>query len=247
MKRQPGIYKLTNTINNKVYVGQALNMSSRWAGHKRSFHNGTMCNPHLFAAITKYGIENFKFEIIEAIPDSPEVKTILNEREQFYIKDYQSMDPAKGYNKDSGGSRGLASEETKQKLKDTWKNGKRKTPVFTEESLKKRNDALLCANAARKGLPGPKFGPPSEETKQKISQANKGKPSWRKGVPLSAETKQKISQANKGKAPSRKGAVLSEETKQKMSQSHKNKIISDETREKMREAALLRWKNEEKI
>jgi hypothetical protein len=84
---------------------------------------------------------------------------------------------------------------------------------------------------------------PSEETKQKISQAHKGKTPWNKGKSLSEETRQKLSQAHKGKTPWNKGKPRSEETRQKISQAlmgekhpQYGKPHSEETKQKMSQA-----------
>ena len=69
----------------------------------------------------------------------------------------------------------------------------------------------------------------SEETRKKMSEANKGKPSWMKGKHLSAESCKKISEANKGKH-------RSAETRKKLSEVRKGKHHSEETRKKMSEA-----------
>ena len=93
----------------------------------------------------------------------------------------------------------------------------------------------------------------SEETKQKMSEAQKGKTAWNKGKKLSEEHKIKISKGKKGKHRSeetkqkiskgKKGKKLSEETKQKMSETHKGKTTwmkgkhhSEETKQKIGEA-----------
>ena len=69
----------------------------------------------------------------------------------------------------------------------------------------------------------------SEETKRKISESHKGKPSHLKGKPKSEETKRKLSESMKGNA-------LSEETKRKMSEPRKGKHHSEETKRKMSES-----------
>lgn len=61
--------------------------------------------------------------------------------DKYFIGVFDSTNPDCGYNKDTGGSRGLATEETRQKMKDTYRNGTRKVPVFTEESRQKQNRA----------------------------------------------------------------------------------------------------------
>ena len=92
-----GIYKITNQINNKCYIGQSINIEDRWQYHKAPSH----WDPKviLYAAFLKYGIENFTFEIIEYTSGD---KQTLNEREKYWIEYYQSY-TNKGYNATKGG------------------------------------------------------------------------------------------------------------------------------------------------
>lgn len=83
----------------------------------------------------------------------------------------------------------------------------------------------------------------TEESKQKMSQKQKGRPSYWKGKHLTEEAKQKISDANKGKTAWNKGKSWSEESKQKMSESHKGQVsqnkgktISEELKRKISNA-----------
>jgi group I intron endonuclease len=64
-----GIYKITNLISNKVYVGSAINLSNRKATHFYKLRNNTHGNPHLQNAFNKYKEENFVFQIIEIVED----------------------------------------------------------------------------------------------------------------------------------------------------------------------------------
>lgn len=79
-----GIYKITNRINQKCYVGQtSAGMAVRWKQHaKRGTGAETPNNNKLYPAMLKYGIENFTFEVIEECS-----KELLNEREQYW-QDY---------------------------------------------------------------------------------------------------------------------------------------------------------------
>ena len=89
-----GIYKITNQLNNKPYIGQSIDIARRWSEHKsRAFEKNANCyyNP-LYCAIRKYGINNFKFEVIEEC-----LVEDLNEREKYYIKSFNSQIPY-GYN-----------------------------------------------------------------------------------------------------------------------------------------------------
>lgn len=86
-----GIYKITNLINNKIYIGQSVNIERRWQEHIYQNRNSA-----IHQAIKKYGIENFIFEIIEECSQSQ-----LDEREIFWIKYFNSYE--NGYNLTPGG------------------------------------------------------------------------------------------------------------------------------------------------
>jgi predicted RNA-binding Zn-ribbon protein involved in translation (DUF1610 family) len=95
-----GIYKITNKINNKCYVGQSDNIKRRWKDHKKDafWQNGDCYEYPLYRAIRKYGVENFYFEVLEECPFDK-----LNEREIYYIALYQSNNREFGYNQNEGG------------------------------------------------------------------------------------------------------------------------------------------------
>lgn len=90
-----GIYKIQNKINNKVYIGQSINIETRWRHHK-SYPLSSSHYP-IYRAFNKYGLENFDFSIIELCSVNE-----LNEKEIYYIKKYNSY--YKGYNQTTGGS-----------------------------------------------------------------------------------------------------------------------------------------------
>lgn len=90
------IYKITNDINNKVYIGKTeKTVEQRFKQHCRESHFSRANRRPLYAAMNKYGIEHFKVETIEET-NSPE------EREQFWIKEYNSYGST-GYNATKGG------------------------------------------------------------------------------------------------------------------------------------------------
>ena len=85
------IYKITDTINNKIYIGQSNNPQHRWISHKSHARNNEYIGVSaLYDAIRAHGEENFIFEIIGWYED-------YNEKEKYYIKLYNSMIP-NGYN-----------------------------------------------------------------------------------------------------------------------------------------------------
>ena len=89
-----GIYKITNTINNKIYIGQSVHIKKRWSEHKSYY---TDSQTPLYKAMQKYGVEYFDFEIIEECSIAE-----LDEKEQYYIQEFNSLVP-NGYNIQLGG------------------------------------------------------------------------------------------------------------------------------------------------
>ena len=130
MKKKSGIYKITNIINDKVYVGSAVNINYRFKTHKRLLNNNKHFNTHLQSSYNKNGKENFKFEIIELVNED-----VLLERETFWISFMMSNNPDYGYNKRLIVNSNLGiklSEETKKKLRESHLGHKR-----TDEANKK--------------------------------------------------------------------------------------------------------------
>ena len=77
-----GIYKITNTLNQKVYIGQAVNIAERWKQHiKRALGAEPLTQNKLYPAMQKDGVWNFTFEIVEVCD-----KSKLSEREQYWQK-----------------------------------------------------------------------------------------------------------------------------------------------------------------
>lgn len=88
-----GIYKITNILDNKVYIGSSNNILNRFAGHKMKLRKNCHENNYLQNSWNKYGEENFKFDIIEEC-----LKNLLEQREQYWVNFYQSDKRDFGYN-----------------------------------------------------------------------------------------------------------------------------------------------------
>lgn len=100
-----GIYKIENKINQKVYIGQSINIEKRWVAHKNTASNkySLSYDYPLYRAIRKYGLKNFEFSVIE------ECNILsLNEREIYWIDYYNSSNKNFGYNLTLGGSHSSA-------------------------------------------------------------------------------------------------------------------------------------------
>ena len=91
------VYKITNKINQKCYIGSSIRVNKRWQQHINDANNpnNEKYNYPLYQAFRKYGLENFTFEVIEeCLPKE------LNQKEIDYISLYESYPPdnGKGYN-----------------------------------------------------------------------------------------------------------------------------------------------------
>lgn len=91
------IYKITNTLNDKVYIGQTIKtVEKRFTQHKNNSNKEYFSQIVLYKAFNKYGIENFICEEIEEVPNDK-----LDEREKYWIEYYDSY--FNGYNSTLGG------------------------------------------------------------------------------------------------------------------------------------------------
>ena len=98
-----GIYKYQNKINNKIYIGQSINLEARKYGHKSSAFNkkANDYNSQFHQAVRKYGWDNFDYEVIATLTPEEYTKETLNKLEIFFIKYYDSYH--NGYNATEGG------------------------------------------------------------------------------------------------------------------------------------------------
>lgn len=80
-----GIYLIKNKLTDECYVGQSVNIANRFANHRNNFKTKKYA---LYSDMRHYGPDNFEFSVIEQCS-----KSMLDEREMFWIKDYQ----ARGY------------------------------------------------------------------------------------------------------------------------------------------------------
>ncbi len=184
MKTKTVIYSITNIINNKKYVGSAVNYKIRWVRHLSELKHNRHHSVYLQNAYKKYGKENFVFEILEYVN---EINELIN-REQFWIDEINpeyNMTLIAGLKSHLGMKR---SEETKKKISEALKGKK-----ISEEHKKKISYAKKGVKIDGSNMNKDKKGKSlSENHKTKISIGNTGKE-------LNCETKNKISQTLKSK------------------------------------------------
>lgn len=88
------IYKITNKINGKIYIGETtVSLEERWRDHCKDGANGNHNKSVLHDAIHKYGADNFTIEQIDEVPNEQRF-----EKETEYILKYQSLVSQHGYN-----------------------------------------------------------------------------------------------------------------------------------------------------
>jgi group I intron endonuclease len=90
-----GIYKITNIVNGKFYIGSSKNIDFRWNDHKQWLRGNYHNNPKLQHAWNKYGEDKFTFEIIEET--DADQKTLF-ERENHYLSTLKPYERIIGYN-----------------------------------------------------------------------------------------------------------------------------------------------------
>lgn len=113
-----GIYKITNQVNGKCYIGQSHNINERWVKHRsRAYQiNDINYDCYFYRAIRKYGLEHFSFEILEECSSEE-----LSKREMYYISFYDSFNPEHGYNMTMGGEGRLVQD--RNRVLELWNQG----------------------------------------------------------------------------------------------------------------------------
>lgn len=170
-----GIYIIKCNANNKVYIGQSINLSQRLNEHKNKLIRGVHNNKHLQNAFNKYGQKTFIFDVLEVLQEENYNKEKLNILEIEYISKFESNKRNKGFNIENGGnSVGKIGEETKKKISLALKGNHNNTNAW----LGKHH---------------------TEETKKLLSTQRKGKISHLKGKKQSTEHIQKRIECQKGR------------------------------------------------
>ena len=180
IKNESGIYEIRNKINNKRYIGQSLHVKTRISKHISLLKKGEHQNKHLQNSWNKYGKENFHFSVLEYCSVD-----MLDEKEDYYIAQYQSNNDQYGFNYriDNKTNRGLKwSEEQREKMtlaieinpwyrnhiiplstmQKAWEANKNKT--WTQEERQRHSEILTGTKV-------------SDTSNMKLAQQGEGNPS----------------------------------------------------------------------
>ena len=136
------IYLATNTTNGKVYVGKVefpRTINDRWKEHLKEGRklkrlrqrnpNKKVWDTHLNNAIAKYKETVWNLKKIDDAYSNEE----LNEKETFWIKKYDSLNPKKGYNMTEGGDGGKLREEVKEKIRNSVIKKYKEDPTYRKK------------------------------------------------------------------------------------------------------------------
>jgi len=197
--KKSGIYQIRNTVNGKFYIGSAIDFSKRFCVHYNRLINNKHCNIHLQNAWNLYGHESFEFIIIEFCE-----KSILLEREQYYLDLLTPYDSQIGYNICK---------------KSTSRMGVKEDPRTTEKRREIQKEVMSRQDVRQKIL----LTNRTEETRIKRSLASSGR-KWNdlskkifsekkkdaifKSGGFSEQTRERMSISKKGKSPSNIKSVI---------------------------------------
>lgn len=237
------IYKITNQINSKIYIGQDKHNNPNYLGSGKILH----------LAFKKYGTENFIKEIIEEC----ESKEHLDERERYWINFYKSTDRNIGYNIALGGKGGdtISNHPDRDLIRQKhseWmqENNPTRGRKKSEDEIERWKDSFIGKYT---GENSPNFGKKhNDDSKIKMSEARK---KWHENLTEEERNNisKKISEANTGKESywkgknndthsewmkqnnPMKGKTHTDEVKQRISEANK-KPKSEETKRKLSEA-----------
>lgn len=216
-----GVYKITHIGSGKSYIGISKNIHRRWVQHK-SWVNTKNRRSAIYAAMQKYGIDAFSWQVIEQCDADS-----LEDRERHWIVVFDTFN--NGYNLTAGGEYNKeVSVETRKRMSKA-QTGKKQSKETIDKRISRGKNHYRYGVAVseetkekiRKSLTGKKQDP---AVTAKIAKSNTGKKMSPEAIEKSriARTGIKFTeQARKNLSEARKGSKSSEETKRKMSESRK--------------------------
>ena len=188
------IYRITNMINNKYYIGSAESFARREWQHKYKLKKGEHTNPHLQASWDKYGEDAFVFEILEDVPEGETTFDVENK----YLHVHVGLPECYNVNTDAIGMRtGIRmSEATKQQLSANRK-GKHAGLEHYRYGQTVSSEVRQKIGDTQRGVAKPER---TEEHRRNLSIANAGNQNWL-GKTHTEESKNKLRRAILARLP----------------------------------------------
>ena len=228
-----GIYKITCTVNGKIYIGSAVNLNRRWYEHQLYLQKHKHHNQHLQRAWDAYGQDAFTFEIMELV-----MPFVLFDRENYWLKTLKPYNHKIGFNIGHKAESGMAGREHSVETRAKISAANKGKIVPKEQAIK--------AALAHTGL---KRSPETKE-KMRLAAIERNK---------SPEYIAKIVAANTGKKRSpetcanigngKRGKKFSPEARARMSEArkgNKNALGTKQSLETIAKKNATRKRNQEK-
>lgn len=202
-----GIYKITNLINQKVYIGQSDRLNDREREHFYRLNRNEHHNEHLQRAFNKYGKDNFIFECVEQTAD-------LDNREIHWINEYGGINSKLNYNlKDPLSKEWSDYTRVKQSKSMIGEKNPNFGRIWTQEQKDKLSSDRIgisfeermgkeLADLAKINMRNSQLGRKhTQEVKDKISKANQGEnnPAWGMGEKQAGEKNHMWGKPNKNR------------------------------------------------
>ena len=137
-----GIYMIKNVSNEKVYIGQSIDITQRFCLHRYRLRRNIHENPRLQQSWNKHGEDSFVFSILEECDSSS-----LDEKETYYISLYNSYHC--GYNRATGGKQNYTYNNPAKEI--CTASGRKNLQTLHEKKLSEKNKCLICGKETKDG------------------------------------------------------------------------------------------------
>lgn len=186
-----GTYRILNTTTNQFYIGSCKRFKERWPQHLKTLETGKHSNKFLLNSFQKHGPSAFVFEVLEVIDGSREER--LTKEQLLLDQFYDHQQSCYNLKKDASSREGFGVKDQKSQQEKIANN-----PRIVATQFKPGAEHPFA------GSVGPNKGKVfSEDARLNMSKAHLGKPGYWQGKPRSEETKQKIRNALKGRKKER--------------------------------------------
>jgi group I intron endonuclease len=226
------IYKITNMLNDKIYIGQSIDKKGRWKQHKYSAKRDEPVQ-YIHHAMKKYGVENFKFEVIDFAFNQWQADCL----EINYIQQYNATDKQFGFNIETGGHHAPMTKETIAKIKQWYVDHPEYVAKLSEKMTGNTFSLGTTHSQEYKDFMSNFMKEYAENNPDFGFQGNEIQFYWDN---ISPEAKQKrldnilpqLSEARQQPNSRATGMKLSEKHKQALLEGAKNHVITDEERQR---------------
>jgi len=219
-----GVYRIRSKLDDKRYIGSTQDFNERWGVHKKELQQGTHYNSHLQNAWNKYGGRNFAFEIEEEILGKQKIRLA---REQVYLDEGFELGTLYNVARKAGGGDLGPEVNKKRSISKSGENHPNYGKPRSKEVRAKISKTLMGHSV-------------TEETREKQSKAKMGENNSFYGKHHTEEWKQEHSRKISGENNYGYGKKQSRETCDKRSKTLMGHEVSEETRIKLRKAAI-KW------